>query len=109
MGRYRATFETSVDDSQCASHSYGAIHQFFITHQRRSLTRGFVELRDKKYMILITIATIDMPDYATATELHTLLFDTEMGASPSYLGNGDDTAGLPSLTRLDGGAGKRPR
>jgi hypothetical protein len=79
MGRYRATYETSVDDSQCPSHSYGAIHEFFTTHRCRSLTRGFVELRDKKYVILIVIATVDMPDYATATELHTLLFDTGNG------------------------------
>lgn len=79
IGRYHATFETSVDDSQCASHSYGAIHEFFTTHRCRSLTRGFVELRDKNYVILIAIATVDMPDYATATELHTLLFDTGNG------------------------------
>ncbi len=79
IGRYRATFDTSLDDSQCASHSYGEVQQFFTTHRCRSLTRGFVEVRDKNYVILIAIATVDMPDYATATELHRLLLDEGNG------------------------------
>ncbi len=79
MGRYHGTVGLSDDDSACDAHSYGEIHQFFTTHRCRSLTRGLVEIRDKNYVILIAIATVDMPDYATATELHTLLFDTSNG------------------------------
>ncbi len=53
IGRYHATVETSVDDSQCSSHSSGEVHQFFTTHPCRSLTRGLVEVRDKNYVVLI--------------------------------------------------------
>jgi hypothetical protein len=79
MGRYHGTVDLSDDDSACDAHSYGDIHQFFTAHRCRSLTRGLVEIRDKNYVVLIAIATVDMPDYATAMELHTLLFDDGNG------------------------------
>jgi hypothetical protein len=40
-----------------------------------ALSRGLVEIRDKNYVILISIATVDMRDYVTTTELHGLLSD----------------------------------
>lgn len=82
-GRYRATAQTSFDDSACAAHSYGEIHQFFATHRCRALYRGFVDIRDKNYVILISIATVYMPDPASTSGLHRLLFDSDNGGITS--------------------------
>lgn len=79
MGRYRTTVDTSFDDSDCATHSDGEVQGFFTTYRCRSLYRGLVEVRDKNYVILISIATVDMPDYPTATGLHRLLLDPGNG------------------------------
>lgn len=81
MGRYNTTLDASQDGSACAAHSYGEVHQFFTTHQCRFLYRGLVEARDKKlpYVILISIATVYMPDYPSAAELNRLLHDSANG------------------------------
>jgi hypothetical protein len=79
LGRFHPTFEGSFDDSQCAAHSDGAVQQFFTDHRCCTLTRGFVEFREKNYVILVSIATVDMCDYATTTELHMLLSDPRNG------------------------------
>lgn len=55
-------------------------------------------------MILISIATVYMPDPASATELDTLLLDPDSGGIPRYPRNVADTATLPSPTRPHGGA-----
>lgn len=68
-----------MDGSSCAAHSYGEVHQFFTTHHCRFLYRGLVDARDKRYVILIAIATVYMPDYPSATQLHRLLLDPESG------------------------------
>jgi hypothetical protein len=79
VGQYRATAETSYDDSACAAHSYGEIREFFTTHRCSSLYRGLVESPDKDYVILISIATVDMGTHENATGLHSLLFDPDNG------------------------------
>lgn len=76
LGRYRATVQLSSDGSACAAHSYGEVHRFFLTNPCRSLHRGLAEVhdrRDRRYAILIAIATVDMPDYDSATKLKELL------------------------------------
>ncbi|MGH3767740.1 MAG: hypothetical protein ACRDS0_14510 [Pseudonocardiaceae bacterium] len=82
-GRYRATAQTSFDDSACDAHSYGEIHEFFTTHRCRALYRGFVDIQDKNFVILISIATVYMPDPASTTELHRLLVDPDNGGITS--------------------------
>jgi hypothetical protein len=78
-GRFKTTVDLSQDGSACAAHSYGEVHQFFTTHECRLLYRGLVDARDKNYVILISIATVYMPDYPSATQLHRLLLDPESG------------------------------
>ncbi len=85
LGRYRATVQMSSDGSDCAAHSYGEVHRFFLANPCLSLHRGLAEVRDRRdrrYAILIAIATIDMPDYESATNLQELL---------ARFGNGDIT------------------
>lgn len=76
LGRYQASVQMSSDGSDCTSHSYGEVHRFFLTNPCRSLHRGLAEVhdrRDRRYVILIAIATVDMPDHDSAINLKKLL------------------------------------
>lgn len=72
-GRHRPTIRTSLDDSDCLSHSYGEAHQFFRANKCQSLTRMLVESPSKNNTLLIATATVDMPDYTSAINLEKVL------------------------------------
>ncbi|HEX5348519.1 MAG TPA: hypothetical protein VFW64_15665 [Pseudonocardiaceae bacterium] len=60
-------------DKNCADYSNGDLQRFFRAHPCISLYRTLVEYAEGDYVIRFLIATIEMPDYDTAIDLHALL------------------------------------
>ncbi|MGH3789080.1 MAG: hypothetical protein ACRDRG_21570 [Pseudonocardiaceae bacterium] len=82
LGRYRASVQMTSDVTDCAAHSYGEVHRFFLANPCLRLYRGLVQVQDREHVLLIAIATVEMPDYDTATRLKELF---------ARSGNGDVT------------------
>lgn len=72
LGRHPTRFD-SQSTTDCASYSDGEVHRYLNEHKCVSLNRTFIEIGEKDYEIQFSIATIEMPDYSTATDFHTLL------------------------------------
>jgi hypothetical protein len=78
--RFRARgYKVNLDvrfDTDCAAHSYGKVHDFFILHSCVLLSRAAFTLRDKyQDAILVAISWVSMPDTALA-ERYKSLVDT---------------------------------
>lgn len=64
-------------DDDCSAHSYGQVHDFFLSSPCSLLTRTVFEIRDKRRnVILVAISWVDMPSAGTAEELIKLV-DTD--------------------------------
>jgi hypothetical protein len=72
LGHHPTRFE-SQSTTDCASYSDGEIHRFLDKHKCISLNRTFIEIGEKDYEIQFSIATIEMPNYIIASDLHELL------------------------------------
>ena len=60
--------------TNCAAHSYGEVHDFFVTHPCSLLSRVVFELRDKHWnVVLVATSRVDMPTTGEASELKTLV------------------------------------
>lgn len=71
LGQHPTSFE-SESTTDCALYSSGKIRTFLTNHHCISLNRTFVEVGEKAYAIQFFIATIQMPDDRTASDLHAL-------------------------------------
>ena len=60
-------------DKNCGDYSDGDLQRFFRAHPCISLYRTLIEYTEGNYVIRFLIATIEMPDYDTAIDLHALL------------------------------------
>ena len=60
-------------DKSCADYSNGDLQRFFHAHPCISLYRTLIEYAEGNYVIRFLIATIEMPEYDTAIDLHALL------------------------------------
>jgi hypothetical protein len=60
-------------DKNCSDYSDGDLQRFFRAHPCISLYRTLIEYTEGNYVIRFLIATIEMPDYDTAIDLHALL------------------------------------
>lgn len=70
--RVRLRFEDAGD--RCAAHSYGAVQRWFRTHPCAALYRALLEVRDRHgTLVLVAVASVDMPDVALANELKRLV------------------------------------
>lgn len=73
----RVTSRLSVDDDNCAEHSYGQVTQFFLEHPCMGLSRAFFEVRDaRRNVVLVAISSVEMPDVDDARAFHELV-DTD--------------------------------
>ena len=72
MGGHPTTLNAR-SDKNCADQSDGDVHASFVAHPCISLYRTLIEYADGDYVIRFLIATIEMPDDSTATDLHSLL------------------------------------
>lgn len=61
----------------CAAHSYGQVHDFFVSHHCVLLLRATGEFRDKnRNVVLVAFSWVDMPTTGEAARLRKLV-DTE--------------------------------
>ena len=60
-------------DTDCVSHSYGQVHEFFRQHPCRVLNRALFEVRDGPLSVVVAFASVDMPDEAEAGALKELV------------------------------------
>ncbi|WP_322751476.1 MULTISPECIES: hypothetical protein [unclassified Frankia] len=59
----RATGHLQYDGSDCAEHSYGIVHDFFLRRPCTALYRAQFEVRDKKGdVVLVAVSWVKMPD-----------------------------------------------
>lgn len=72
-GGHPTTLDEQSDKNHCADYSDGDVQLFFRKHQCTSLHRTLIEYREGNYVIRFLIATIEMPDYNTASDLYALL------------------------------------
>jgi hypothetical protein len=73
-GRGLRVEEIDVDaDGDCAAHSYGQVHEFFVRQPCTALYRGLFEVRDGPATAVIAVAWVDMPDEAQAQEFQQLV------------------------------------
>lgn len=60
--------------TNCATHSYGQVHDFFVSHPCALLSRVVFELRDKHWnVVLVAISRVDMPSAGEASALKKLV------------------------------------
>jgi hypothetical protein len=76
---YRVTVQAEPKQTNCDAHSDGYVRTFFVEHPCRSLYRQLIEIEDKKNVIMLGMATIEMPDLQTAMDLKTLLDQADRG------------------------------
>jgi len=94
-------------DKNCADHSDGDVHAFFIAHPCISLYRTLIKYTDGDYVIVFLIATIEMPDNDTAADLHSLLSSDHTGDITPLSSKGKNypyvpfTSGLTTTTLRD--------
>jgi hypothetical protein len=70
--RIRPQFE--VSDSDCAAHSYGEVQRWFRDNPCDALYRALFEVRDRRGgLVLVAVATVDMPDVGGAIEFKYLV------------------------------------
>lgn len=70
----RATARLSDDGPDCATNSYGQVREFFEEHPCTALHRSVVEVRDREGdVVLVPIASVEMPDEGQARDLKALL------------------------------------
>ncbi|MGH3874240.1 MAG: hypothetical protein ACRDSR_22520 [Pseudonocardiaceae bacterium] len=71
---FRVNSRLTSDDADCAAHSYGKVHQFFVVHPCTGLYRGLFEVRDKRGdVVLVAVAWVEMPDARSAADLKDLI------------------------------------
>jgi hypothetical protein len=70
----RATVRLTDDGTDCAANSYGAVREFFEQHPCTALYRSVLEVRDREGdVVLLAIASVEMPDEDHAEDLKSLL------------------------------------
>jgi hypothetical protein len=70
----RATVRLTDDGTDCAANSYGAVREFFEQHPCAALYRSVLEVRDREGdVVLVAIASVEMPDEVQADDLKSLL------------------------------------
>lgn len=70
----RATVRLTDDGTDCAATSYGAVREFFERHPCSALHRSLLEVRDREGdVVLVAIASVEMPDDDEAADLKSLL------------------------------------
>jgi hypothetical protein len=70
----RATARLTDDGEDCAANSYGQVRDFFEQHPCTALHRSVVEVKDREGdVVLVAIASVEMPDVEQATRLKALL------------------------------------
>jgi hypothetical protein len=72
MGGHPTTLDARSDKS-CDEYSDGEVQVFLRNHHCTSLYRTLIEYKEKNYAVRFLIATIEMPNYNTAIDLHALL------------------------------------
>lgn len=77
---YRVTVQAEPKQTNCDAHSDGDVRAFFVEHPCQSLYRQLIEIEDKKNVILLGMATIQMPDFHTAIGLKILLDQADRGS-----------------------------
>jgi len=65
--------------TNCDAHSDGDVRTFLVENPCRSLYRQLIEIEDKKNVIMLGMATVEMPDPQTAMDLKTLLNQADRG------------------------------
>ncbi len=76
---YRVTVQVEPDQTNCDAHSDGDVRTFFAGNPCRSLYRQLIEIEDKRNVIMLGMATIEMPDPQTAMDLKRLLDQADRG------------------------------
>ena len=69
----RVTDQHVDADDDCAAHSYGQVHAFFVDQPCTALYRGLFEVRDGQVTGMVAVAWVDMPDEAQAREFQQLV------------------------------------
>jgi hypothetical protein len=72
MGGHPTTLDAQ-SDKNCYDYSDGDVQLFFRKNNCTYLYRTLIEYKDGNYVIRFLIATIEMPSYDTAIDLHALL------------------------------------
>jgi len=69
---YKPRLKTKLD-ADCAAHSYGKVHEFFVAHPCKWLARAYLQIGDSE--VLVAISWVGMPD-ASSAESYKRLVDT---------------------------------
>lgn len=71
---YRHVDFAEVTDSNCATHSYGQVREFFESHPCKWVARAYLAVHDNNLgAVLIALSWVGMPDTATAADYKTLV------------------------------------
>lgn len=76
---YRVTVQAEPKQTNCDAHSDGDVRTFFVENPCRSLYRQLIEIEDKKNVIMLGMATVEMLDPQTAMDLKRLLDQADRG------------------------------
>lgn len=79
MGGHPTKLDAQSSKRNCGDNSDGDVQSFFRKHECTTLYRTLIEYRDGDYVIRFLIATVEMPDDSTATDLHSLLSSDHIG------------------------------
>ena len=81
---YKVRLSTKFD-TDCAAHSYGKVHEFFVANPCKWLARAYVQVGDAE--VLVAISWVGMPDKPLAEEYKRLV-DTPGAGNVTELSRG---------------------